>query len=1493
LSIFNGKNGKKLLNRSLYVKILVFLGLIGVSVIVLKPIQAAISGAVVNIRSEFIEKIEISTGLEVNYSSIRPAFLGSFDIRNLKISREKDEFLSISRARINYSIPELLFGNKNAFHTIQIERPSLNLDLDKNIDWFSGEFFASLHTSVDDNRELFDELLKFLPEKADYRIRNCLLNITSSEGTLQITDMNFDIRGNGNGLYFDSKFTAEIKYENMFNNTLFIKTGAEIFGEVSSNPQEGKAQVRIASLACSMRDNVKPKTSFFRPAVNSSPKLIFIMSPVTFGLKFKDRILFLESPGENALSGYFASIDTQFMEVQVFAGLENFIAGSYITFSDDYKKYSHLLNMPVSGGFSLKRVNNGVEYDINLQGALTSLYSPQNDSFLIDMTGNERHLTINNLALAMSETTAKAGLFQGAFNFSGDMVFSPFKPGGTFSVSQFSFTGKESVSAIFNISSWDNDIRISSAEFKISDLVFNSMDIYLYPDEKETGINIYGLCEDESSIYLDAVFSKSPAELEASLTLDSFSVYNLSEIFRPFAEYLDFPDFSRGFLQENMLDAEIFITTDFSHLVYNAPNIVIKNDDTLGIISVSGTDRQFTLSEGLFLLDEEELLLNVNLNFSNPMDFNFALNSNYKEMSWNIEGQILDRTTLIIRDPNGFHVYGNLSNTGAMSGYIEGVDYPFLLNKNPVYLNFYSALRYNSADFWTFDVDYFEIRDLFSVIESPNIHFSGIIDQDGASFRDIILNDSAGILVGTAEFSWDIDFSYVQTIINMTDGREAGEFYFLEGIYNDNQLTVTASVSDMHISRFLKGSGEITTTGDAFVTWNSIDDFNAKISISSFNAKAQGSDLQAAVGIEITNDEININNLALDFAGIKTFFPFIELNTNEGVFNTSADINGNVSDRKLEGKLELNVSFNQTDSWLNIREALNKFDGTIKFENIQYGNLTQESFEFVFSGRERAISISGGIRDMLRLEMDSEGNFFAGLSAPMPIRGSLAGVFKDGYLDAHCNDFYIDITTLFALGNTARNQFNIAGGYITGKIDIRGPVLNPEFFGTGRGSSFRLQVPNYIKEDIRPVPFDIIAEGYEMTFSNVVTICGSGGGITDGWFRYEYWMPRNIGLDISINRETPIPYGFNITGFLADGDASGNINILVDVDNKFTEIEGDLFMNNSEMGLNMDDVLLHSEMEPFAGLIYHSAVNLTITTGSMVEFFWPNTNNPILRVNPEMGNVFKISVDTLAGQYTMNSDIKIRSGELYYFERNFYIRQGSLIFRENETRFEPRISARAEIRDRSDTGPVRIFMIIENEPLFSFIPRFEATPSLTQLELYTILGQNLNNIQGIDNSDMAQRFLLASTTDLFTQFLASSDVFAEFVSLRQFERQLRNFLNLDMLNVRTRLLQNVVVTGAAGAGQPAVDRNNRVGNYFDNTTVFIGKYVGQDMFVQGALTIRYDENSLEYGGLRLEPDIGIELQSPFVNIRWDFFPYHPENWWVNDHSITLSWSKSF
>jgi hypothetical protein len=292
-------------------------------------------------------------------------------------------------------------------------------------------------------------------------------------------------------------------------------------------------------------------------------------------------------------------------------------------------------------------------------------------------------------------------------------------------------------------------------------------------------------------------------------------------------------------------------------------------------------------------------------------------------------------------------------------------------------------------------------------------------------------------------------------------------------------------------------------------------------------------------------------------------------------------------------------------------------------------------------------------------------------------------------------------------------------------------------------------------------------------------------------------------------------------------------------------------------------------------------MDIDITSGQKVEFLWPWSEFPILHANADMGTKIHVTSDTVAGRFSINSDVKIRSGEIYYFERSFYIREGTLTLRENEIHFDPRITARAEVRDRTDDGPVTISLIVDNAPLSSFVARFESTPPLSQTEILTLLGQNLTGTQADEASGSFQRAFINSATDVLAQFSV----------IRRLERQVRDFLHLDMFSVRTQVLQNAVFR-ATGLQDP-VDRIGGVGNYFDNTTVFIGKYIGRDMFVQTMLSLRYDENKTTLGGLSFEPDIGVELQNPLFGIRWDFIPSHRENWFVDDNSITLTWRRSF
>jgi hypothetical protein len=107
---------------------------------------------------------------------------------------------------------------------------------------------------------------------------------------------------------------------------------------------------------------------------------------------------------------------------------------------------------------------------------------------------------------------------------------------------------------------------------------------------------------------------------------------------------------------------------------------------------------------------------------------------------------------------------------------------------------------------------------------------------------------------------------------------------------------------------------------------------------------------------------------------------------------------------------------------------------------------------------------------------------------------------------------------------------------------------------------------------------------------------------------------------------------------------------------------------------------------------------------------------------------------------------------------------------------------------------------------------------------------------------------------------------------------------------------NTANTGGGGGTAPGdeiIETKNRVGNYFDNTTVFLGKYIGSDIFVQSLFSLRYDENKQTLGGISLEPEIGMEMRNPLFNIQLNMMFLHPENWFINDVSFTLTWRKSF
>jgi hypothetical protein len=1449
-------------------EILIFAVLIVITILVLRPIQKGIQFRMEELRDSLIGGAEAYLGRKITYSSIGPSIFGVLDIRNIRVSGSgSDPLLFISRFRISYSLMDLIRGSPQAIRSARIDRPVLSLDLEGDRD------FITLVRNFSLSRDFLragplGDFAGLLPDKMLFRIRNGRGALNAGVYQYEARNLNLDIQAGDQRIALQGKGSAGVSLLGFLDEHFTAQVVMGISGDFSSTLDRGSARITI---------------------------------PALWGDHFRFRSLGFNFTLENnhislrkILGGNFdLSLDYGLASGDMLArfSCNQFVLEDFLSLQGSWKPYNPWLGLALSGGAFLERDSAGkMSYYTGLSGSVPGGLSMGGSSFELNLQGNEKYAAVEQFYLDIPRPQGAAAPgappIRGKISVQGSTAFAPLSPNGRISLSDFSLTGKGGVTADISLSPQGRGINFFGETVSLGTVELSALDVSLIPSAEHlifslsalrfTGAESYGAAR-LSSFSLDGSLDYKPRQVEASLRLDAFSAADLGEMASSFVQEPALPPPLKAIEKNLAITTEVFLTTNFEHMLYNAPRFVIAYEgvrNIIGFLSVSGTDQRFDLTEGRIIWADEGILFNGYVDFSSRQEINFSLMTNYRDLAYFFEGLVLDLRSLSIQGSYGFQAHFARSAGGAYSGYVEALDIPIPFQGQYARLNFLSSLRYGPFPLWSFSLDRLEILDI-AAPSSPAASFrlSGYLDQDGALFPDIRFDDGKAPLEGRSQIAWERDFSGVSGTFDMNGGEE--EQYRMEFAYLKPRFDLHMSITRAHLSRFLSNSYNAQADGIITVSWDSMESFIVEMELMSLSGRIQDAEFRASARMDMTNQEFAIRDMRMTYGSLDASVSRFHISRPSAQAEVEAEIRGSAAGRGMDLVFSAAAGFAPFQSWLDFPAALENLTGTIRVSEARLDALQSgEPFEFLFFRSGPVLSLSGGPRDMLRFQIDGSGDFYLGFSSPFPIRGSVTGTLTAKTIDAQTSDLYIDLASLwnFVPANT---ELALSGGYVNAELEIRGPLGDPEFFGRGRGQSLRIQVPGYISRDILPVPVSLNIEGNEMSFGPVPATVGGGAGMVSGWFRFDRWIPNTFSMDIKVPRETPIPFAFDITGFLAQGLVSGDLEL--SMEDQVFGITGNLTADETEIGLNTEE--LAQEQDIFANTLRPVSVDINVITGKKVEFIWPSAEFPVLQASPDMGTQVSITADTLERRFSLISDVKIRSGEIFYFERSFYIKEGLLTFRENEIQFDPRISTRAEVRDRTDEGPVTISMIVENAPLLSFTARFESSPPLSQMEILSLLGQNLTGAP-VDNTLSLPRVLVSTT-----------DIFAQFGVMRHLERQIRNFLQLDMFSFRTQMFQNLVYQ-ATGLQDP-VDRKGGVGNYFDNTTVFLGKYIGRNMFIQGMVSLRYDKNKTTLGGLTWEPNFGVELESPFFNIRWDFVPTHPENWSIDGNSITLTWTRSF
>ena len=82
------------------------------------------------------------------------------------------------------------------------------------------------------------------------------------------------------------------------------------------------------------------------------------------------------------------------------------------------------------------------------------------------------------------------------------------------------------------------------------------------------------------------------------------------------------------------------------------------------------------------------------------------------------------------------------------------------------------------------------------------------------------------------------------------------------------------------------------------------------------------------------------------------------------------------------------------------------------------------------------------------------------------------------------------------------------------------------------------------------------------------------------------------------------------------------------------------------------------------------------------------------------------------------------------------------------------------------------------------------------------------------------QIVLADSDSVGDLFVSAGEYYLQSTVVRDIENKLRDLLNFDIFSVRTNILQNTINLST----QRNKTKEMSIGNFFDNSTVYIGKY---------------------------------------------------------------------
>ena len=504
---------------------------------------------------------------------------------------------------------------------------------------------------------------------------------------------------------------------------------------------------------------------------------------------------------------------------------------------------------------------------------------------------------------------------------------------------------------------------------------------------------------------------------------------------------------------------------------------------------------------------------------------------------------------------------------------------------------------------------------------------------------------------------------------------------------------------------------------------------------------------------------------------------------------------------------------------------------------------------------------------------------------PIPIQA--AGVVDSRRISLDIQNLSFDMRFLNSLFLEPILGFN--SGVVHGSLLIEGPIGDPDYFGTLYANSVELTTfwtPGELFSLKNPII--TVSENLATVAASPVSAVHESGRSTRAVAQLEAsierWSIPHYRIDIL---GTDDPVSLWIPMYAIDINVEAMVAGSFSIDGTPTEesLYGDVTVSDGEISFGT----------PAAPTWFvdkaRTSIDMTLRTGKNVSFIYPNEEAPILRATFADEQQVGIVVQAPLMTTSFSGELAFRSGEIFYVQKNFYITEGSLKFppigNGLTTDILPTLSLRARLREfDADGNRIDIFLVLQDSSFLDLNPRFESIPLRSTNEILELLGQNIVAAGTAGDSGLQSIVSVAS---------AATDVFSRLGLLQNttislgFSKIIRESLGLDVFTIRTNLLQNILFEALPGI---AADTSvSPIARYLDNTTMYIGKYILDEFYLQGMLHFRQDvlgrSTSFLADDLKIDTEFSIEWSNPLAT--FSFFT-QPEELSVFDLFDTMGFS---